>query len=202
MGYTHYWYRPLEISKEVFERIVEDFNKTLEPLKALGVRLADGVGEGYPSINNEEVIFNGEHNCGHKENDSIVIPWPSNDAQGIGNGDSNKAKDGNWFAGVTLNSRCCDGHCDYETFHFPRKTTPNEWQKPEGNGLWFSCTKTAYRPYDLAVIMFLIIAKKHLKDNIKVVSDGTLKQWKDGIDICQNVLGYGQDFNFDETEDC
>ena len=58
----------------------------------------------------------------------------------------------------------------------------------------FGCTKTARKPYDLAVTACLIIAKHHLKDEIEVSSDGERIEWAPAILLCQDVLGYGVDF--------
>jgi len=65
-------------------------------------------------------------------------------------------------------------------------------------GLYFQCCKTAYKPYDLAVIICLIIAKHHLGKDLLVSSDGELSHWQDGMLICQKILGYGLDFSFQE----
>jgi hypothetical protein len=55
---------------------------------------------------------------------------------------------------------------------------------------YFACTKTAYKPYDVAVTAFLILAKHHLGDAIKVSTDGEPKDWEDGRMLCEAVLGY------------
>lgn len=119
---------------------------------------------------------------------------------------------GTWFAGLKLRTRSCGGDCSHETFDLPLELDKNSQQKPIGEisyydqhgkpvyndkeevGLYFEFCKTAYKPYDLAVIICLIIAKHHLKDEIIVSSDGMLEQWKDGMLICQKILGYGLDF--------
>ncbi|MFA6186457.1 MAG: hypothetical protein WC770_04490 [Phycisphaerae bacterium] len=119
---------------------------------------------------------------------------------------------GTWFAGLKLKQRTCGGDCSHETFDLPLEMKKSDWQKPieeishydqygkpvyndkEEVGLYFDCCKTAYKPYDLAVIICLIIAKHYLKEQIIVSSDGTLDNWKDGMLICQKILGYGLDF--------
>ena len=119
---------------------------------------------------------------------------------------------GTWFAGLKLRQRTCGGDCSHETFSLPLEIEKNDWQKPIGEishydqygkpvyndkeevGLYFEFCKTAYKPYDLAVIICLIIAKHHLKKQIIVTSDGALDKWKDGMLICQKILGYGLDF--------
>ena len=119
---------------------------------------------------------------------------------------------GTWFAGLKLKQRTCGGDCSHETFSFPLVMEKADWQKPIGKishygangkpvyndpneiGLYFNCCKTAYKPYDLPVIICLIIAKHYLSKDILVTSDGTLDQWRDGMVICQKILGYGLDF--------
>ena len=119
---------------------------------------------------------------------------------------------GTWFAGLKLKNRTCAGDCSHETFNLPVKIEKNDWQKPIGEishydqygkpvynnkeevGFYFEFCKTAYKPYDLAVIICLIIAKHHLKGEILVDSDGTIDNWEDGMLICQKILGYGLDF--------
>ena len=126
---------------------------------------------------------------------------------------NNSDVSGTWFAGLKLKHRSCAGDCSHETFSLPRVIEKEDWQKPIGKisyydadgkpvyndpkeiGLYFNCCKTAYKPYDLAVIICLIIAKRHLKEQIQVSSDGTVDNWKDGMLICQKILGYGLDFS-------
>jgi len=119
---------------------------------------------------------------------------------------------GTWFAGLKLKYRSCGGDCSHETFSLPVRIEKGDWQKPIGEishydqygkpvyndkeevGRYFEFCKTAYKPYDLAVIICLIIARHHLKEEIIVLSDGTLDNWRDGMLICQKILGYGLDF--------
>jgi hypothetical protein len=177
--------------------IVDDFKKILpEILKS--VDLAGGSGEEWPTINNNLVLFNGRAKCGHPE-DYLGVAWPSDNASGIANPFKEDAVDGNWFGGVTLNKRVCDGDCSHEAFYFPRIMKVPDSQKPD-DGLYFEFSKTAYKPYDLAVIVFLIIAKHYLKDRLVVNSDGTDSQWLDGKLMCQDKLSYGTDFGFIEGQ--
>ena len=61
----------------------------------------------------------------------------------------------------------------------------------------FSYCKTARRPYDLAVQCALIILKHHLGDHLTVASDGPEGDWDNARGVCQQHLGYGQDFRLD-----
>jgi len=207
MGYTHYWYRDKEIDPEVYTTIVMDFQKLIPILERQGIKLADGMGEDVPQIDYEDVWFNGDSHCGHPANHELVIPWPTERASGVSA--DNQAINGEWFAGVQVDKRCCNGDCSYETFGFPRVITKAEpvgeilyydqSGKPVYNskptvGKYFDCCKTAFRPYDWAVTAFLVIAKHHLRDKIIVRSDGELPQWQDAMLLCQLELDYGMDF--------
>ena len=61
-------------------------------------------------------------------------------------------------------------------------------------------TKTARKPYDIAVQAALIIAKHHLGDAIQVDSDGDIHDWQPAIDICSGELDYGDDFKLWEGD--
>jgi len=193
IGFTHYYRRPKEIPRDDMLKIIRDFKKMVPLLSELKVYLAGGNGEGEAEINIERIWFNGPEKCGHLKNEAISIPWPTDTAGGIA-GFTEDAQKGNWFAGALIDKRCCDGDCSYETFHFPRVFKIREWDKPDEKGLYFDFCKTAFRPYDLAVNVFLIIAKHYLKDNIKVSSDGKMTHWQEGMMLCQVHLGYGLEF--------
>jgi hypothetical protein len=197
MGYTHYLKRQEIIEQSAFNSILLDFKKLLPKFDEYGIQLADGVGKNISVLNNKEITFNGKRDCGHRKDEEIVIPWPSKDAGGVANNWKEDAKVGDWFAGAEINKRTCNGDCSYETFKFPLKMELNSWDEPKNN-LYFDFCKTAFRPYDLAVISFLIIAKHHLKDNIIVSSDGEDGHWFDGKMLCQMILGYGLDYVINE----
>lgn len=106
---------------------------------------------------------------------------------------------GQWFAGAELGARTCGGDCSHEGFIISRIfEKPYESAKPGDDGLWFAFCKTAYKPYDFAVNCALIIFKQHLKDAIKVRSDGEISDWADAKEFCQKLLSYGKDFELGE----
>lgn|SRR3990167_5601424 len=122
---------------------------------------------------------------------------------------------GTWFAGAKLSTRTCGGNCSHESFVLNvkmRRSNPIEeiaYYKADGTpvknnpkevGKYFNFTKTAYKPYDLAVNVALIIAKHHLKDQIIVSSDGKQKDWIEGMFICNTIMGYGKEFNIKEGD--
>ena len=197
MGYTHYWYRPRIVPKSKFLAIVWDFRKLLPAFEEAGLRLANWDGGGEPEITDQAVNFNGSCHCGHPKDASIIIPWPEKGAGGVGTAVESKA--GTWFAGVTLQSRTCDGDCSYESFNFPRVIKPRDWEEPK-DGKWFVFCKTGFRPYDIAVTAFLVIAKHHLGKTIIVRSDGEGEHWFDGKMLCAMELGYGLEFKLDEGD--
>lgn len=180
------------------KQIVDDFNKIVIAINPY-VDLAGGSGAGTPIISYNKICFNGREKCGHPKED-LGITWPSDDAGGIANPYKENVEAGSWFAGAQLQKRSCGGDCSHETMLFERIKTLEEWEKQKENGLYFDFCKTAFKPYDLAVIALLIIAKYYLKDKIEVSSDGTEGQWFDGKLLCQQELGYGLDFKLNKGE--
>lgn len=197
MGYTHYWYRPKEIERSFFVRILSDFKKLLPELSKRGVKLADGTGEGNPVLSEDEVLFNGPRNCGHPKN-NFGIAWPSKNAGGVES--SPNPASGTWFGGLLVDTRVCAGDCSHEGFFFPRVLALEKWEKPEKDGRIFQFCKTAFKPYDMAIISFLIIAKERLKEKIRVKSDGEDAHWFDGKILCELELGYGLGFALDTSK--
>ncbi len=196
MGYTHYWRRDKTIDPVKYKAIVEDFKKLVPIMERQGVKLAGGLGEGIPTLDNKEVWFNGQEHCGHKKFD-LGIAWPATKAVGVAN-DGEPPVTGGWFAGAELSKRSCGGDCSHETFHFPQTLKPGAWNEPDQSGQYFDCCKTAFKPYDWAVTAFLVIAKHYLGDKLKVSSDGEMEHWSDAMQLCQIELGYGMDFRLPE----
>ena len=196
MGYTHYWYRKEPgFGREAIEHISSDFAKLVGPLLEAGVVLAGPDGTEAPEISSAALAFNGPADCGHEPRD-LGITWPSNDARG-GVGVSSPAV-GTWFAGAKLATRTCGGDCSHESFFL--EASPVEPSKAS-SGDYFDFCKTAYKPYDLAVTAALIVAKNHLGDRIRILSDGETQDWGDARRLCQYVLGYGADFDLDTEDD-
>lgn len=197
MGYTHYYYTKPTLDHEAFIQLSSDMKKMLSPLEHLGVKLGDGCGENYPYFGADKIRFNGYSKCGHQERD-MGITWPSPTAKGItGNKVGTQLAElvnGHWFAGAKLETRACGGDCSHETFALMCK---NDGRVDEEHGYIFECTKTAYKPYDLAVNVCLIIAKHYLKDDIVIRSDGEDSNWIEGVQLVQHFLGYGEDFKLD-----
>jgi hypothetical protein len=204
MGYTHYYYVEPEFDADQFKKVAEDFLKMRPVLSHLGVKLGDGWGENEPTITPTEIRFNGFAKCGHR-NEDLGIVWPKKGAKGITKNSIGRELEqvvgGSWFAGAQLETRACGGDCSHETFGLEQKMSEiPEWKKDDADAgkKIFECTKTAYKPYDLAVNVVLIIAKKHLKNHIKIRSDGDIENWEEGMQLCQHFLGYGEDFRLDE----
>lgn len=191
MGYTHYCRRAPELPQDKFSAVVNDLKKILPKFRQAGIPLAGWDGSGEPEINDQVISFNGLEKCGHERRD-IGITWPAPIAGGARPGKDTAT--GAWFAGALLEQRTCGGDCAHETFRLERIVEPHKWQEPDENGMYFTCCKTAYKPYDIAVTAALVIAKHHLGDLIIVHSDGTDKGWFDAKQICQMELGYGMEF--------
>ena len=180
MGYSHSWTRPRSIAPFCFNAIARDFTSLLPALELAGSPLANPDGREEPEINSNFIGFNGVANCGHTPNPDVRLPWPIVTAHGVGT---------NAGQGGALPHRTCNGDCSYESHWFERVQDDEQ-----GEDRVFSATKTAFRPYDLAVTAFLVVVKHHLRSEILIESDGRACQWADALAICQEVLGYGQGF--------
>ena len=199
MGYTHRWRMPNEISASVFQKITSDMHKMIPRLERLGIVFAGPDGEGSVIINNDIIAFNGATKCGHfKTEPSLTIPWPTENAKGIIVGTKAEKPADTWAFGHLLSSRRCNGDCSYEAFIISRKSERQKWEQSKDRVSNFC--KTAFRPYDFAVQVALIIAYHHLisAGGMQASSDGP-DQWKDAISICEHYLGYGKDFTLDNA---
>ena len=93
----------------------------------------------------------------------------------------------------------------HETFYVPQVFTPHyPSQEPHLVGrrkMWFDFCKTARKPYDVAAVAGLIVFKHHFGEKFLVSSDGDdePEMWVEGKAVCQEVLGYGGDFELDEA---
>lgn len=58
------------------------------------------------------------------------------------------------------------------------------------SGEGFSFCKTARKPYDVAVVAVLTIAKHYFGDLINVSSDGELEDWQEGLDLVKELFGF------------
>jgi len=188
VGYTHYWYRRRVYPRQKMRAIVDDFAKVVAELEAWGVVIKGPDGTGEPILTGEEVAFNGDANCGHPRRE-LGIPWPDDDAFGVGRA---ATVSGQWFAGALLKRRTCNGDCSHETFYFPRVMLRDHHTALDYH---FDSCKTAFKPYDLAVQAFLIVAKHHLGDEILISSDGDEQHWIDAQNLVDHTLGYGMDFD-------
>ena len=230
MGYTHYYYVAPEFDAKAFGRVAADFKKLAAPLKHLGVVLADGGGENHPTVSPTEIVFNGLEACGHEKRDlGITWPAAKATGIAKNGVDQqlNEITKSTWFAGATLETRACGGDCSHETFALEQKleTTMKRydgttyeleaqeefcsWRNQDGTrkknpvneiGKYFQCTKTAFKPYDLAVTAALVIAKRHLGDAIIIHSDGDMENWHEAMQLCHHFLGYGRGFCLDDGE--
>ena len=172
MGYTHYWNSPTTIAPTTFTAISDELTRLLPALEQAGSPLANTHGREQPEIGAELIAFNGVEFCGHAKNPAVVIPWPMREARGIGD---------NAGVGGSLPYRTCNGNCSYESVWFKRV---------ERDGTGFC--KTAFRPDDLAVTAFLVIAKHHLGALLTVETDGEPAHWANAFALCQAGLGFGE----------
>jgi len=187
MGYTHYYtIHGNTLDGETFQRFSRDCAKVC---RASEIPLAGWDGTGEPTFSEFEVAFNGRRDCGHKQQD-LGITWPARDA--AGGVDINHQPTESWFGGASLLRRTCGGDCSHETFRVTCTRDRRDYQPKQGERFGFC--KTAYKPYDIPVTACLIILKHHFGSKVNVSSDGESRDWDDARILCQQVLGYGEEF--------
>lgn len=66
-----------------------------------------------------------------------------------------------------------------------------------------SFCKTNHRPYDIIVCSCLIVLNHHLGRKFTVSSEGNFdsSEWQDAIEACEQVLGYGGEFELHDDRD-
>ena len=208
MGYTHYYYTPEKMDEKRFTDLATDVRKIFKYSEnELLIKLANGRGDKdtKPEVSLDAIYFNGSEaqpSGVWTTEEQISIPWPSKSA-GLNEPDADpiaNKTDGHWFAGnlltqrvAPLNNQTGMGSGDYETLVIERDKSGREFKQPNKQGLLFDCCKTAYRPYDLIVTAVLIALKHHFPE-CEISSDGESSEWMDGQVLCENVLGYGMEF--------
>lgn len=174
MGYTHYWYKIPKIEQKVWDDIIKDFNIILPSVKK--------------HLELKDRLTDEEKKAG----------WGSQKLR--------VTKDDIFFNGIGENA--------HETFVFERVVDMNargrliQYNEPEAavNAQQivphiFNFCKTARKPYDDAVTCALVVAKHHMKKDIKIHSDGDLSNWQYAKKKCQDKLGYGEKFKLDREEE-
>jgi hypothetical protein len=78
--------------------------------------------------------------------------------------------------------------------------TPDRAREPWKAGKCFESCKTGMLPYDLAAASLLIIAKKHLPEDVRIFSDGSSDKWEQASGLCRRILGYGGTVVSEERE--
>jgi len=89
---------------------------------------------------------------------------------------------------IRFNGQDEEGH---ETFYIAQEFDES-YRQPDDDGKLFAFCKTAYKPYDTAVIACLIVLKHHLGESIRLSSDGDKNEWQAGLEAVQSVLNYGE----------
>lgn len=77
----------------------------------------------------------------------------------------------------------------HETFSFPRRVVRRVEHGGVSGHTWDSC-KTNGKPYDLAVMVALVVANEHLGSEIDIESSGSHENWSRARRLCKSVLGY------------
>lgn len=174
MGYTHYWWRTLELDTKLFRKAATDCRSICNALPFL---LGNGLGVGMPIFDERKICFNGSKYSQHFANSQPSVCWSFGE-----------------FSELQFSDRqvSTDGDGSFETFAVPRCRDADDLEE---NGQYFDFCKTGRRPYDLNVQACLIILNHHFgNDLFRVQSDGDNEEWNDARQVCHAVLRFGLDF--------
>jgi hypothetical protein len=69
--------------------------------------------------NDECIVFNGPHDCGHPKNEEIFVAYPADGTRGVGPGETAIDESANGLV-TKIKHRCCSGRCSHEAFCFPK----------------------------------------------------------------------------------
>ena len=200
MGYTHQWRTQSKILDIDFKRILNDTVKIFPIINKMGIILSGPEGMGEYILNDTRISFNGKRKCGHKDR-NIILNWPIINTKRTDQR-NNILYDVNNNDNAWKNIRSCGGNCMYEPFVLEKINTRrpliNETDSITKQLPYFSSCKTSFKPYDVAVMMVLIIARHHLKNNIYITSDGNIDNWNDVTHIIKHFLNYDDIFYLDD----
>lgn len=168
MGYTHYWYRKIELPQKDFNAFREDVQRLLTCLpqhsisaggyyKAYPLTIKGPMGTGDPIINEDMIALNGN------ENDETT-----------------QEIEGEHYYAEDLS---------HETFEITRVFEPGSWQKPDEHDRYFACCKTARKPYDLVVCVSLLLFQYHFP-NAHIASDGNAQDWSSAVMLYRLLFPY------------
>lgn len=166
MGYTHYWRRPLLLEAARFKAWAEDVRKIVAATDGKPINYT---GYSYDSaadkvIKHEEIV------------PLRIVGWD-------GDGGEPEISD-------TLVSFNGEGDYSHETFHVEQQMSLERWDVPDARGWYFAFCKTARKPYDVVVTASLIRLAYHFPEGVEVSSDGTVGEWEDGRQLCEELFGF------------
>lgn len=96
------------------------------------------------------------------------------------------------------------GEGGHETLIIERVIPKADWDRPSFRGgpktEEFTFCKTAEKPYDGLVVACLIALHHHVPET-NVSSDGDDGDWAKGRTFCQDILGYGSEYEFQKNTD-
>lgn len=175
----HTW--RITASDKDLAKVVSDFEALARPLARAGVVLAGPDGFDEPITGPDAIKLNGAFQCDHApvvevEKDSVLIGHSRRDGSLVRVRAFEYATP-QAFEVPNPPNRPCVGTCKHNRF---------ELVLPKSGVLEGSVT-TDGRPYDIAVVAVLYLAKRHLKDAIEVSSDRS-ESWGDVVEFCNHFL--------------
>ena len=184
MQYNHMWGRPVTLPLHVFCAVVDDFRRLLAPLADHDAHV--GLSEERdPRLDDDVIAFNGVSPCQHGRRLRRVT-----DVGRLLAVRSPPPLDGRVENRLqAFRRRECRGCCPLQPFVLERELAQADLADGRAS-VWRWC-RTDRRPYDLAVMCVLIVAREHFGPSFLVDSNGDEPQWLEARLLCERVLGYG-----------
>lgn len=186
MAHVHYWRRLRIIESGCFAALAADVRPLLDFLTSSGICLAGRYGWGQPVVDDHEICFNGPARCTHPAQVCSRASRVAGAGPALPTGGATASRSGSASPGEGNDA------CAHETFSLPRATLVPNPPTDLCEHMWDSCD-THRKPYDLAVRATLLIAKRHFGGDFVIDVAGRGGDWSDARNLCQRILGYGQD---------
>ena len=167
MANNRFFYVVRKLDRDAFAKVAAEFGQMAKPLEKAGIFLAGDYGHGRPTITKHSIKFNGEGNSGCAP---FILSRTLKRTQIPGGGY------------IPQKEMLFDNYSNDDC-------GTNERNRPEVVGKYFQSCKTRDKPYELAIDVCLLIARRHLGGDI-FIPDYDEDEWIRSRRLCQQVLGY------------
>jgi hypothetical protein len=179
-------HRAEELDEETYAAFLADVQLVIDACP-VGL-LASGTGHGPVTIKDGLLRLNGQHSRPTDAQCDTIIDWLAKYDVKTLNLDTQRV----FFYRKELSAEYRKYYSKYdgshETLCIDRVFT-NEYRSADERGWLFDCTKTAQKPYDIAVVAILVLFASHFPEACSLSSDGDAEEWYAGRDLAREATG-------------